>query len=102
MRLGVGYWWDMGLCVQRLFETPQPTLTYLGDVVNTHARRTRTRWTAHTHAHCKTARACAQRERRGGEMAAQRQCKVLNVAEKNDAARELSKVMSRGRFNRVR
>jgi DNA topoisomerase-3 len=33
-------------------------------------------------------------------MAAQRQCKVLNVAEKNDAARELSKVMSRGRFNR--
>ena len=35
-------------------------------------------------------------------MAAQRQCKVLNVAEKNDAARELSKVMSRGRFNRVR
>ena len=27
--------------------------------------------------------------------------KVLNVAEKNDAAKELSKVMSRGRFNRV-
>ena len=38
----------------------------------------------------------------GKRMAAQRQCKVLNVAEKNDAARELSKVMSRGRFNRVR
>ncbi|CAI8054414.1 DNA topoisomerase 3-alpha [Geodia barretti] len=36
----------------------------------------------------------------GKRMAAQRQCKVLNVAEKNDAARELSKVMSRGRFNR--
>lgn len=29
-------------------------------------------------------------------------CKILNVAEKNDAARELSNVMSRGRFSRVR
>ena len=29
------------------------------------------------------------------------QCKVLNVAEKNDAARELAKIMSRGRFQRV-
>ena len=34
-------------------------------------------------------------------MAGARQCKVLNVAEKNDAARELAKIMSRGRFQRV-
>ena len=34
-------------------------------------------------------------------MAGTRQCKVLNVAEKNDAARELAKIMSRGRFQRV-
>jgi hypothetical protein len=27
--------------------------------------------------------------------------KVLNVAEKNDAAKELAKIMSRGRFDRV-
>ncbi len=31
-----------------------------------------------------------------------RQCKILNVAEKNDAAKELAKVMSRGRVRRVR
>ena len=30
-----------------------------------------------------------------------RQCKILNVAEKNDAARELSKVMAGGRVQRV-
>ena len=35
-------------------------------------------------------------------MSGARVCKVLNVAEKNDAAKELSNVMSRGRFNRVR
>ena len=29
------------------------------------------------------------------------QCKVLNVAEKNDAAKELSNVMGRGRVRRV-
>ena len=34
-------------------------------------------------------------------MSGSRLCKVLNVAEKNDAAKELSNVMSRGRFNRV-
>ncbi len=33
---------------------------------------------------------------------AARQCKVLNVAEKNDAAKELAKVMSRGRSQRVK
>ena len=30
-----------------------------------------------------------------------RQCKILNVAEKNDAAKELSNVMARGRVHRV-
>ena len=34
-------------------------------------------------------------------MAGTRQCKVLNVAEKNDAAKELAKIMSKGRFQRV-
>ena len=29
-------------------------------------------------------------------------CKVLNVAEKNDAARELANIMARGRAQRVR
>ena len=33
--------------------------------------------------------------------AGSRTCKVLNVAEKNDAARELSNVMARGRVQRV-
>ena len=28
-------------------------------------------------------------------------CKVLNVAEKNDAAREIASVLSKGRFQRV-
>ena len=40
-------------------------------------------------------------ERDWSSMAGARQCKVLNVAEKNDAARELAKIMSRGRFQRV-
>jgi hypothetical protein len=31
-----------------------------------------------------------------------RQCKILNVAEKNDAAREISKVMAGGRVQRVK
>ena len=35
-------------------------------------------------------------------MAAAPTCKVLNVAEKNDAARELSNIMAGGRARRVR
>ena len=34
-------------------------------------------------------------------MANPRVCKVLNVAEKNDAAREISKIMAGGRVQRV-